>query len=219
MHSECLPRSQERICQIAGEPEQIKEALIEILNQINEIEVEFDTKEWYNPDNYDDHSDYGGYKSKSFNGRTSNSSRTDYGPPQPIMNPPLPGWTPPAGQPMPVTYNPVPHGYYAPVSTYAGQTYRAPPVQPVYQAPPVQHHGYTPAPVYGGTPAAYTTPQMMHPPNFGHPPNGAGSAYYPPAQTMGGYDGGIMKYERAGGPTRGRSGHGSSDSKPDYFRR
>lgn len=121
LNGECMPRSSERCCQIAGTPDEVRSCLVEILYAINEKEVEFDSKEWYNPDNWDDYKEYGGFtdkrgrrreRSRSPSGR--NRSRSPRGrhssrspprnrhrsPPRHFTPVSVPGWVQPAGQPI-----------------------------------------------------------------------------------------------------------------------
>lgn len=124
LNGECMPRSSERCCQIAGTPEDVRNCLVEILQAINEKEVEFDSKEWYNPDNWDDYKEYGGYsdrrgrrrdRSRSPSGRGRDRSRSPRGrrssrspprsrhhrsPPRHYTPVSVPGWVQPAGQPI-----------------------------------------------------------------------------------------------------------------------
>jgi len=215
MHGECLPRSQERCCQIAGEPEKIREALIEILEDINRVQVEFDSKEWYNADNADDTQDYGGFKSQGYNPNSApgghhpppgHHAPPHYAPNHPVPNPPLPGWQPPPGQPMPVTYHYQPGVYGAPPPVAAYPYGAPPPPQPVYGHPPPQ------------APYGHPPPQPAYSP---HPPPAFGGYQAAPAGYAQHHPGAFAtqpRFDRAGGPQRNDRG-GMRDSKPDYFRR
>lgn len=200
MHGDCLPRSKERVCQIAGKSEDIRNVLIEVIDLSQSIKVDFDKEEWYNPNNYNNNEDYGGYKDRNhqqnnhYSKGDNNDDRDRYqidhsnNIPRSIA-PPIPGWAPPPGQPLAYSTQPSP--------------YQQPPQPIAYQPIPVH---YPPPPNFGAPSTAYIQqppPQMVYSNNFG-----GNLPQYQSHDSRGG---------SVGGPQRTR-GQGK-DNTPNYFRR
>merc|ERR1712226_127337 len=62
LNGDCCPDSTDRVCQIAGNPDDILDAFDQIVNLLENVELKGDDK-WYNVENYDERisRDYGGY--------------------------------------------------------------------------------------------------------------------------------------------------------------
>jgi len=62
LNGECCPDSTDRVCQIAGQPDDILDAFDQIMNLLENVELKGDDK-WYNVENYDERvsRDYGGF--------------------------------------------------------------------------------------------------------------------------------------------------------------
>lgn len=62
LNGECCPDSTDRVCQIAGLPDDILDAFDQIMNLLENVEIKGDDK-WYNVENYDERvsRDYGGF--------------------------------------------------------------------------------------------------------------------------------------------------------------
>lgn len=62
MNGECCPASTDRICQIAGIPEDVHDCLSHILIDLETVPIKGSDAR-YNPDHYDERYEYGGFKS------------------------------------------------------------------------------------------------------------------------------------------------------------
>lgn len=174
LNGECCPDSTDRTCQIAGKPDDIKDAFDQIMDLIENAELKGDDK-WYNVENYDERisRDYGGYTVSQIEpgksgpptgrgtrrddrrndrddrgGRRYDDRRSDYDrkPDYFRGSRDAPTWQPPV-QPAYNYYQPPPGSYYQPPPGNAYPPPNHPPPAHHHQPPPP--HGYAPPPQGG----------------------------------------------------------------------